>query len=182
MRRVWHAFDFNTFPAIQNICHLLSHLRIYFSRQYCKLYGPRSDCSLRSSLIRVHRVWFRHKSHLVNLIHPLDVLSRQNFQDRIYWQDKIEHTAWYRKGHSEDSMPPDIFYFHAQLFKNVYVDDNMRNEGNMRTRDIFSLLLFSSLVLPHWHGWKFSGLFLNSGFWVWLSIESQPQNAELRRL
>ena len=88
----------------------------------------------------------------MNLIHPLDVLSRQNFQDRIYWQDKIEHTAWYRKGHSEDSMPPDIFYFHAQLFKNVYVDDNMRNEGNMRTRDIFSLLLFSSLVLPHWHG------------------------------
>ena len=29
------------------------------------------------------------------------------------------------------------------------------------------------------HGWKFLGLFLNSGFWGWLSIESQPQNAEL---
>ena len=32
------------------------------------------------------------------------------------------------------------------------------------------------------HGWKFSGLFLNSGFWGWLSKESQPQNAELGRL
>ena len=31
-------------------------------------------------------------------------------------------------------------------------------------------------------GWKFSGLFLNSGFLGWLSIESQPQNAELGRL
>ena len=31
------------------------------------------------------------------------------------------------------------------------------------------------------HGWKFSGLFLNSGFWGWLSTECQPQNAELRR-
>ena len=31
------------------------------------------------------------------------------------------------------------------------------------------------------HGWKFSGLFLNSGFWGWLSIESQPQNAEFSR-
>ena len=28
----------------------------------------------------------------------------------------------------------------------------------------------------------FSGLFLNSGFWGWLSIESQPQNPELGRL
>ena len=34
----------------------------------------------------------------------------------------------------------------------------------------------------HLHGWKFSGLFLNSGFWGWLSTESQPQNAELGRL
>ena len=32
------------------------------------------------------------------------------------------------------------------------------------------------------HGWKFSGFILNSGFWGWLSIESQPQNAELDRL
>ena len=32
------------------------------------------------------------------------------------------------------------------------------------------------------HGWMFSGLILNSGFWGWLSIESQPQNAELGTL
>ena len=39
-----------------------------------------------------------------------------------------------------------------------------------------------SLNLHELHGWKFSGLFLNSGFWGWLSIESQPQNTELSRL
>ena len=32
------------------------------------------------------------------------------------------------------------------------------------------------------HVWKVSGLFLNSGFWGWLSIECQPQNPELGRL
>ena len=31
-------------------------------------------------------------------------------------------------------------------------------------------------------GWKFSGLFLNSGFWGWLSIESQPQTSEFRQI
>ena len=29
---------------------------------------------------------------------------------------------------------------------------------------------------------NFPGLFLNSGFWGWLSIESQPQNLEFRKL
>ena len=38
------------------------------------------------------------------------------------------------------------------------------------------------LLLPGKHGWKFSGLFLNSGFWGWHSIESQRQNTELGRL
>ena len=41
---------------------------------------------------------------------------------------------------------------------------------------------FNSVVYSLFHGWKFSGLFLNSGFWGWLSKESQPQNAELGRL
>ena len=31
------------------------------------------------------------------------------------------------------------------------------------------------------HWWNFSGLFLNSGFWGWLSVESQPQNPVLGR-
>ena len=38
------------------------------------------------------------------------------------------------------------------------------------------------LIVAFSHGWKFSGLFLNSGFWGWLSVESQPQNAESGRL
>ena len=32
------------------------------------------------------------------------------------------------------------------------------------------------------HGWKFSGLILNSVFWGWLSKESQHQNTEFGRL
>ena len=39
-------------------------------------------------------------------------------------------------------MPPEhnfakIVQLHAQLFKNVEVDDNMRKDDNMRTRDLF---------------------------------------------
>ena len=41
---------------------------------------------------------------------------------------------------------------------------------------------YSKNCIQKVHGGKFSGLFLNSGFWGWLSTESQPQNAELGRL
>ena len=40
-----------------------------------------------------------------------------------------------------------------------------------------SLIIYASEI-QYEHGWKFLGLFLNSGFWVWLSMESQPQNTE----
>ena len=39
----------NPFPARHNFCCLLSHLHMFLD----SLYGPRSDCSLRSGLIRV---------------------------------------------------------------------------------------------------------------------------------
>ena len=42
------------------------------------------------------------------------------------------------------------------------------------------ILVYVLFLYTHW--WTFSGLFLNSGFWGWLSIESQPQNTELRTL
>ena len=34
---------------------------MYFGIIYCKQYGTRSDCSLRSNLVNVHRVCFRDK-------------------------------------------------------------------------------------------------------------------------
>ena len=44
---------------------------------------------------------------------------------------------------------------------------------------VWTLYVDSNLFM---HGWKFSGLFLDLGFWGWLSTESHPQNAEFRRL
>ena len=57
-----HKFEviypmFNPFGAIHENCCLLSLLLTYFGGLYCKQYGPRSDCSLGSSLIRVHSVF-----------------------------------------------------------------------------------------------------------------------------
>ena len=37
---------------------------IFEQPSYCKQYGARSDCSLRSSLIRVHSVCFHDKTSL----------------------------------------------------------------------------------------------------------------------
>ena len=52
---------------------------------YCKQYGPRSDCFLRSSQIRVHSVCFsvQKKSEVhLNLNYSADVKSRQHFHDK----------------------------------------------------------------------------------------------------
>ena len=40
--------------AIHNNCCLLSHLLMYFDSQYCKQYGPRSDCSTGKNMIKEH--------------------------------------------------------------------------------------------------------------------------------
>ena len=52
---------FNPFSTIHNNYYLLCHLLLYFGSLYCKQYGPRSDCSIRSSLIRIHSVCFLDK-------------------------------------------------------------------------------------------------------------------------
>ena len=44
----------NPSPASQDFCRLLSLLLLFSGSLYCKQYGPRSDCSFGSSLIRVH--------------------------------------------------------------------------------------------------------------------------------
>ena len=41
-----------------------------------------------------------------------------------------------------------------------------------------SSLMLDYIVSFYIHGWKFLGLFLNSGFWGWLSMESQPHKTE----
>ena len=62
--------------------------------------------------------------------------------------------------------------------------DGNCHENGKRVK-IISLLLvlkWRSSSKQLYHGWKFSGFFLNLEFWGWLSIESQPQNAEFCRL
>ena len=51
----------NPFPSSRCFCRLLSHLVMFLDNMYCKQYGPRSDSSLWSSLIRVHCVCFHDK-------------------------------------------------------------------------------------------------------------------------
>ena len=49
----------------------------------CKQYGPRSDCSLVSSLIRVHIVCLHEKSSLkCTWIYAADLQSRHHFQTK----------------------------------------------------------------------------------------------------
>ena len=67
---------------------LLSPLPLYIDTLYCKGYAPRSDCSLRSSLIRVHIVCVRSKVSLVCIrIYAADVMQT-TFPGQKYKQDK----------------------------------------------------------------------------------------------
>ena len=54
LKREYSSFMVNPFPAIHDNCSLLCHLLMYI---YCKQFGPRSDCSHISSLIKVKNVW-----------------------------------------------------------------------------------------------------------------------------
>ena len=52
-----YIHNLNPFPVVHDKCCLVFlPLIMYIGGLYCKQYGPRSDCSLRSSLIRVHSV------------------------------------------------------------------------------------------------------------------------------
>ena len=64
-----------------NVCS--SRLLMFLDSLYCKQYGPSSDCSLWSSLIRVHIVWFSEKYSLMCIwIYAADLRCRRHFQDK----------------------------------------------------------------------------------------------------
>ena len=52
---------FSGASRVNDNCRLLSYLLIYFGSLYCRQYEPRSDTSLRSSLIGAHSVCFHEK-------------------------------------------------------------------------------------------------------------------------
>ena len=61
MYQINHAKTFmNSFSTIQDKCCLFA----YFGSLYCIQFGPKSDFSLRISLIRFHSVCFHGKSIL----------------------------------------------------------------------------------------------------------------------
>ena len=64
----------------------------------------------------------------------------------------------------------------------VRVEQTVLEREKWRKKGILWHANICKLVSYYLHGSKISGLFLNSWFWGWLSTESQPQNAELRRL
>ena len=64
---------------------VFSFLLVCFGSVYCKQYGPRSDCSHRSSLIRVHDVCFDDKiSYGIKLWHEGFIMDDFNLFPSIY--------------------------------------------------------------------------------------------------
>ena len=63
---------------------------IYFGslHVYCKQYGPKSDCSFRCSLIKVHTVCFHDKSCLECTEYMQQMLQADDIFRQKYWQDK----------------------------------------------------------------------------------------------
>ena len=66
----------NRFPAIYDNCRLLGYLMVYLGRQYFKTL----QTQIRSSLIRVHSVYFHYKSSLKCIwIYQTDVNKQRKF-------------------------------------------------------------------------------------------------------
>ena len=88
----------NLFPTVTTFVTCSSHLLIFLGSLYCKQYGPRSDCSIRSSLIRVHSVCLHNKIYSeVNLnkhLYAADVKSRQHFRNKYSGRIRVQQTAW----------------------------------------------------------------------------------------
>ena len=88
---------------------LLYHLRMYFGRFCFKQYEPRSDCSLRSSLNRVHSVCF-HEVHL-NIFCSCDKQATFSGQNNI---GRIKLNPLLHRLFSDN----DIIYIFRQHWKN----------------------------------------------------------------
>ena len=76
--------EFYPFPMIiHHNCHLLSFLHYILWCPLLQEYEPRSDCSLKRSLIRVHSVCSCDKISLVCIwIYVADMISRLHFLDK----------------------------------------------------------------------------------------------------
>ena len=95
---------------------------------YCKQYGPRSDCSLRSSLIRVHSVCCHDK--IQSAVH-LNIYSRRKKQMTMLGQK-----CWWDKAHSSLSfrlIQVNLVFYHLELAS---------------FRDLVNLISFLLHVLP----------------------------------
>ena len=92
-RYCWHA---DCSPLLDDelvSCHshqkpFVSHLSVCFIRLICKHFGPRSDCSLRSSLISVHSGNASNDKSGLESRH-LNMCSRRNFKLAPFSKQKI---------------------------------------------------------------------------------------------
>ena len=76
------VFKSEGLTANRNNCPLLCHLLVILSH-FCKECGPRSDCSSRSSLIRVHTVCLYAKIGLQEF--STDDINRRHFQMQVFF-------------------------------------------------------------------------------------------------
>ena len=71
------------FPSIYNNCRLLTYLMMYINSLYCRHYGPRSECSYGSILIRGFSICFHDKCIFRCNIYAADVKCRRQFQNNV---------------------------------------------------------------------------------------------------
>ena len=74
--------------TLNAVCSLICLM--YFGTQYCKHYGPRSNCSTRSSLIWVHGICFHGKNILEYIwIYAAKAIELDDIFVKKIWQDRV---------------------------------------------------------------------------------------------
>ena len=122
---------------------------------YCKQYGPRSDCSCRSSLTWVHGVCFSHKFSLeCTWVYAVGVISRHFLDNKLFvggdlcLSGSIYRMLWANFFHERA-------YDHKGKIFSSFKWGNF--SGNSPFRLSYSNIIICCPLLTHWE--------VEAGFW-----------------
>ena len=105
-----HNHILTLFPQVMTFCHLILCLLMLLGSLYCKQYGPRPDCSIRSRLIWVHSVCSHDQKksevhlNICSRCKKQRTLSGQKYNGRLRVNPLYNNEFYYLVAYNEPGM------------------------------------------------------------------------------